>query len=209
MIPMLDASPNKILEWREKYDIEILQLASPLTRNRHHPGIEFGYDCGAYTMHPLSNPNWIPEEKAQMYICKWVVLPDVVGCARATNAMFHLMKDKFRPHQRAIVAQNGSENDQDEDLAIPWEEIGCLFIGGTSEWKDTHGVRLAIHAKTHYPHIWVHVGRVNTKRRVSLFFDHADSFDGSGLVRFGMLEDLVPRIKELQSSKQKKLEDFA
>ena len=123
--------------------------------------------------------------------------------------MFHLMKDKFRPHQRAIVAQNGSENDQDEDLAIPWEEIGCLFIGGTTEWKDTHGVKLAIHAKTHYPHIWVHVGRVNTKRRVSLFFDHADSFDGSGLVRFGMLEDLVPRIKELQSSKQKKLEDFA
>jgi len=79
MIPMLDSSPTKILEWREKYGIEILQLASPLTRNRHHPAINFGYDCGAYTMHPLSNPNWIPEEKQKMYICKWVVLPDVVG----------------------------------------------------------------------------------------------------------------------------------
>jgi len=208
MIPMLDSSPIRILELQEKYNIDFLQLASPLTGNKHHPAIEFGYDNGAYTTNPLSNPNWKPIEKAKMYICKWVVLPDVICCARATLRMFHLMKKEIPLHKRAIVAQDGSENYNDENLSIPFEEIGCLFIGGSTDWKETHGLRMAIHCKENYPHIWVHVGRINTKRRLSLFFDHADSFDGSGLLRFGMLEDLVPRIKELQNTKQLKLNEF-
>lgn len=206
MIPMLDASPQRIQEWREEYGIEILQLASPLTRYRHEDGLEFGYDNGGFSMNPFSNPDWIPMEKSTYPNCKWIVMPDVVGCALATTRLFNLMKEDIPLHQRAIVAQDGHTIDQ--NLAIPWDEIGCLFIGGTTEWKDTVGVRLAIHAKQNYPDIWVHVGRVNTKRRMALFFDNADSFDGSGLVRFGMLEELIPRIKELQNSQQRTLEDF-
>lgn len=157
-------------------------------------------------MNPFSNPDWIPMEKSTYPNCKWIVMPDVVGCALATTRLFNLMKDDIPLHQRAIVAQDG--HTIDGNLSIPWDEIGCLFIGGTTEWKDTVGVRLAIHAKQNYPDIWVHVGRVNTKRRMALFFDNADSFDGSGLVRFGMLEELIPRIKELQNSQQRTLEDF-
>ena len=206
MIPMLDQSANRIIGMMKEYDIEIMQLASPLTQYRHHNTIPFGYDCGAFSMNPFSNPAWKPVEKATYPNCKWVVLPDIVGCALGTTRLFNLMKSEIPTHQRAIVAQDG--HTIDGELAIPWDEIGCLFIGGTTEWKDTAGVRLAIYAKENHPDVWVHVGRVNTVRRLARFFDHANSFDGSGLVRFGMFANLVPTIKEFQRSKQSVLEDF-
>jgi len=203
---MLDSSPKKILEWREEYGLEILQLASPLTRYKNHDKIQFGYDNGAFTINPFSNPHWKPVEMSMKPNCKWVVMPDVVGCALATNRLFHLMKDNIELSRRAIVAQDG--HGVLEKYDVPFDEIGCLFIGGSTHWKDSQGVILAAYCKEHYPHVWIHVGRVNTMRRISLFFDVANSFDGSGLVRFGMLEELIPRIKQLQNSNQLSLKEW-
>lgn len=67
---------------------------------------------------------------------------------------------------------------------MPWDDIVALFIGGTTEWKESSEVgHLCVEAKRRGK--WVHAGRVNTKRRATRFMDvGADSMDGSSLSRF-------------------------
>jgi hypothetical protein len=58
-----------------------------------------------------------------------------------------------------------------------------IFVGGSTEWKE-HSMpmwgRLAADAGC-----WLHVGRVNTMRRIRLcHLAGADSFDGTSVTRF-------------------------
>ncbi len=66
----------------------------------------------------------------------------------------------------AVVAQDGAER-----LDWPWDEIDCLFIGGEqrkpgwTEWKESDAAaQLAKEARNAGK--WVHMGRVNTVRRM-------------------------------------------
>jgi hypothetical protein len=102
-------------------------------------------------------------EKLPRERCLFAVAPDVYPDAAAT-----LRRSlEFAPLIRelgfpvALVAQDGAEN-----LAIPWPEIDCLFIGGERlpdprrEWKVGEAARgLAREARRQGK--WVHMGRVN------------------------------------------------
>ncbi len=111
----------------------------------------------------------------------WVTAPDVVGQAAVTRAHWALWYPALRylGLRTAYVAQDGSE-----DLSPPWDELDCLFIGGSTRWKEgPHAVRLILEAKDREK--WVHVGRVNTLRRWRLFSAlDIDSFDGTSFSRF-------------------------
>lgn len=106
----------------------------------------------------------------------WCTLPDVVADAEATMRLFHIWRPVLRALDlpAALVAQDGLER-----LAVPWSDLDCLFIGGSTAWKEgPHAFALAREAKRRG--LLVHVGRVNTERREALCWKMgADSFDGT------------------------------
>lgn len=74
----------------------------------------------------------------------------------------------------ALVAQDGLQ-----DLVVPWGTFDVLFLGGSTEWKLSD----AAHALTDLAHEhgkWVHMGRVNTMKRIFLAASWGiDSVDGT------------------------------
>jgi hypothetical protein len=99
----------------------------------------------------------------------------VVGDAAATLTRFWQYAPVIREHgyKIAFVTQDGLTMD-----AVPWDEFDVLFIGGT----DTHKLHEAwpFIAEAKRRGVWVHVGRVNSAKRISMF-SMADSCDGTTL----------------------------
>ena len=85
-----------------------------------------------------------------------------------------------------FIAQDGATKD------LPWGDFDCLFIGGTTNWKLSQSAGDLI-AEAKKNHKWVHVGRVNSYRRLNLVsILGADSCDGTFLA-FGPDKNL-PRL---------------
>jgi hypothetical protein len=112
----------------------------------------------------------------------WVACPDVVGDAAATLRQFRDWVGALNKLSLpiAFVAQDGLTSEQ-----TPWDEFGCLFLGGSTEWKLSHAAEdLAHEAKDRGK--WVHMGRVNSLRRMKVAqLFKCDSVDGSSASRFG------------------------
>ncbi|WP_224277322.1 hypothetical protein [Streptomyces sp. LS1784] len=75
----------------------------------------------------------------------------------------------------AFVAQDGSE----AVGLIPWDQTDVLFIGGSTEWKLGPGVQ-SVARQAVDRGIPVHMGRVNSRRRLQLAKDMGcSSADGT------------------------------
>lgn len=111
----------------------------------------------------------------------WVAAPDVVADADATLLRFKLWRPTLEYYELpiAFVAQDGQE-----DRPVPWSAIRCLFIGGSTTWKEgPHAARLIREA--HDRSKWVHVGRVNTLRRYWWLSSlPVDSIDGTAFSKW-------------------------
>ena len=113
--------------------------------------------------------------------CLFVAVPDVVGDAAATLRRWQVWSPIVRQTGQplALVAQDGLRA-----CDVPWDEVGALFVGGTTEWKvGDAAARLVYAAKRRGLH--VHMGRVNGRRR----FKYAealgcDSVDGSSFSKW-------------------------
>lgn len=113
--------------------------------------------------------------------CRFVVAPDVVGDWMRTRRLFNIWEAPIADTRLpvAYVAQDGQPATH-----LPWERIGALFVGGTTEFKlSVEAERLAREAKERG--LWLHMGRVNSRKR----FDYAraigcDSIDGTSFSRF-------------------------
>lgn len=112
--------------------------------------------------------------------CLFAALPDVVGDHAATwerSAMF-IERVHRMGFPAAIVLQDGVEHD-----AFVWGSImngvSAVFIGGSTEWKMGPAVaRLVALAKEQDK--WVHMGRVNSWKRISYAESiGCDSADGT------------------------------
>jgi hypothetical protein len=132
-----------------------------------------GFDEGAFVR--------MLERFADCPGCLFVAAPDFVGDAASTLARWPFWSRVIRGvgFPAAFVAQDGITPDR-----VPWPEIGCLFIGGTTAFKVSTAARdLCGVAKAR--DVWVHWGRVNGKRRYELARKAgADSIDGSGFSRY-------------------------
>lgn len=110
--------------------------------------------------------------------CLFAVAPDVVGNARATAELSGPWLEPIRDlgYSVAYVAQDGQE-----DFSPPWSEFDCLFIGGSTGWKlGEHAKGLALKAGELGK--WVHMGRVNSTKRMLLASRWGcDSVDGTFL----------------------------
>jgi hypothetical protein len=111
----------------------------------------------------------------------FVVAPDVVGDAAATyeRSLSWLPVIRELGFRAAYVAQDGQES-----FAPPWDDLDCLFIGGSTAWKlGPHVPPLVREAKARGK--WVHAGRVNSGRRFAHFeLMGCDSADGT-YIAFG------------------------
>jgi hypothetical protein len=120
----------------------------------------------------------------------WVCCPDVVADMGATLDLY----DRWAPCMRslglpvALVLQDGAERLKWRGR-FPWmfaSEIAAVFVGGSTQWKESeHAEMLAKQAKD--SGLLVHVGRVNTERRIHRIakWGCVDTFDGSGWSRWG------------------------
>lgn len=113
----------------------------------------------------------------------FVTVPDVVADSHGTLALFRAWLPALRRRglPAALVAQDGLTPEQ-----VPWGDLAALFIGGSTAWKEGIEAAALIQAARERE-IWVHVGRVNTERRLR-YFDALgiDSFDGT---QFSMFPD--------------------
>jgi hypothetical protein len=164
-------------------------------------------DNGQYTTKPGSAPTdeewfaWLETavEVAGAEGCLFATAPDVlqvievegkpvvIGDAAATLERSRPWLARIRELgiPAALVAQDGVE-----ELDIPWDEFDVLFLGGSTEWKiGPAAERLTLEAKARG--IRVHMGRVNSKKRLVLAGGWGvDTADGTFLA-FGPEKNLV------------------
>lgn len=141
------------------------------------PGVPWAADNSAFTNFDPARFCGFLSKVARVPGCLWATCPDAVADARETLARFAV----WQPVMAAVglpvayVAQDGSEQ-----LDLPWGRVACLFVGGSTGWKESLTARdLMAEAKRRGR--WVHVGRVNSERRIRLVVEWgADSIDGSG-----------------------------
>lgn len=110
--------------------------------------------------------------------CLWAVVPDVVADAAATTDRFRQWAPIVRDlgYRVAYVAQNGAT-----PATIPWPSIGCVFIGGDTDWKLSQHAEVIVHTARGYK-VWSHMGRVNSERRMRIADSWGvDSCDGTFL----------------------------
>ena len=184
---LLDNSPSSIAQYREKFGDVIWQLRTPLTGYKL-AGVPYGLDNGAFTRFDERKWRKLVDEAREvkpLFVC----LPDIVGSARRTLELFEAFKPATLGVPRALVLQDGIG-----DFAIPWTHLDAVFIGGSDKFKTSEEAFSAARTAKILGK-WVHVGRVNTAKRVEQWIGVADSCDGSGMSRFDhMLEDVVRSI---------------
>lgn len=180
------------------------QLLTPLTRYANWGGT-FAIDNGAFSRwNDKAFANLLDRNKEHRDKCLFVCVPDVVGDARRTLEIFNWrfnLVSSFWP--AALVAQDGLE-----ELDIPWDKFQCLFIGGSTVWKDSQAVEPLIKtAQILGKH--VHVGRVNTYKRYRRFsILGCDTCDGSGVSQYDhMMENIVKGL-ESENNREPLLNDI-
>jgi hypothetical protein len=108
----------------------------------------------------------------------FATVPDVVASHEQTIERWHEWWESvktlnFKP---AFVIQNGATPNQ-----VPFDQAEAIFIGGTTEWKLSDAAReIVVEAKQRG--LWVHMGRVNSVRRLQIASEWGcDSVDGTML----------------------------
>lgn len=187
---LLDCSPAKIAEYRERYNYDFGQLRTPLTQYALAPEpTVWAADNGFFSDQDVASwLRWIAQFDG-LRRPLFVALPDIVGDAQRTFELFEAFKDQTRSLPRAIVLQDGIKN-----VRIPWDDIAAVFIGGSTQFKSSpEAFAAARTAKVLGKH--VHLGRCNTAARARNWIELADTIDGTGMDRFDhMLEDVLSTI---------------
>jgi hypothetical protein len=126
---------------------------------------------------------WLPQGPL------FVTMPDVVGNAHATVGMGELYERMLgwsgidtaeADVTWALVLQDGME---DRDVDHWLAQAGALFVGGSTRWKLSRAAFDLVQAGKARGK-WVHMGRVNTFRRLRTAFEWGcDSVDGTGFTK--------------------------
>lgn len=184
---MLDCSPKKIHEYRERYGVDLWQLRTPLTKYAL-AGVPYGLDNGCFKRFNEKTWNRLLIE-AEENMPKFVCLPDIVGDAVRTLDLFKSFESRTSGLPRALVLQDGIGNHR-----IEWDKLSAVFVGGSDNFKiSNEAINACKTAKMLGK--WVHVGRVNTAERVKNWIGLADSIDGSGISQYDhMLENVLRAI---------------
>jgi hypothetical protein len=140
-------------------------IASPACGHRVRSGWDWCADNSVFGGHyPGDEPylRWLRKRADHIGRCAFATAPDVVGDAEATLRRSLPMLPRIHAvgYPAALVAQNGLEH-----LDIPWSEVDALFLGGTTAWK-LGSAAAGLAAQARQRGLWVHMGRVNSLRRL-------------------------------------------
>lgn len=150
-----------------------------------HEGFGYALDNGAWTAHQRGEPFDVAAfERAVDALgagADFIVAPDIVmgggDSLRLTEAWLPRLVDVAPV---LVAVQDGIEP---ADVApLLGVRVG-LFVGGSTEWKEHTAATWGALGRSRGAH--VHVGRVNTARRIHLCaYAGAHSFDGSSVTRY-------------------------
>lgn len=151
-----------------------------------HEGFPYALDNGAWSAYAQGRAFDVPAfERALRKLgggADWTVLPDVVaGGLPSLELSLRWMRRVLDESPRALLAvQNGMQVEDVRPFIGP--RVG-IFVGGDTAWKlETMPALCELGRATGS---WVHVGRVNTARRIrACARSGATSFDGSSASRF-------------------------
>ena len=102
----------------------------------------------------------------------------------------------------ALVAQDGATPE-----TAPWDRMDALFVGGSTEWKLSSGA-VAMMREAKARGVWVHVGRVNSLKRLRWAQAHgADSADGT-YITYGPEKNLQRMLRFLRQVNNETFFDF-
>ena len=156
-------------------------MFTPHMGNKILPGRVWAADNGRYSAPSKYTDagflEWLGNRDPSL--CLFATAPDIVGDHAATvklsTPMLHRIRDAGYP--AAFVAQDGFDE-------APWDDFDCLFIGGTTNFKL--GPRVpGIVSEAKRRGKWVHMGRVNSYKRLRVAsVIGCDSADGTFL-KFG------------------------
>jgi hypothetical protein len=125
--------------------------------------------------------------------CLWAVAPDVPGDAVATLAE----SAPWLPRIRALgvpvayAAQDGADAS-----SLPWDHFDVLFVGGSTEWK-LGGMARELAAQALRRGKSVHMGRVNSRKRIGIAYElGCASVDGT-YIAFGPQKNLPKLLRWL------------
>ena len=160
-------------------------------------GITWAFDNNVFTME-FNIAKWTKGlERYQEYLdtCLFAVAPDFVGDKERTLERFEeyqpTLKDMGYPV--ALATQDGMTTDD-----IPWQDIDAIFVGGSVEHKMSEAtgdiIKQAIAKSIH-----VHIGRVNSRKRLMRFW-FADSVDGTSPA-FGPNINIPPLAKAVREAR--------
>jgi hypothetical protein len=115
--------------------------------------------------------------------CLFVTVPDVVADAKATVRGWVRWSEGVRRRGLPVgfVLQDGCERG---GLVPPWHLLDAVFIGGSTEWKLGAAAEWIV-GEARARRKWVHMGRVNSARRISYAKAiGVDSIDGTSYVKW-------------------------
>jgi hypothetical protein len=160
----------------------ILSPAGTLTTQ----SMKYGLDNGAWSAFQQGRPfNDLAFMRAVEKVgegADWIVLPDIVAGGMRSLDLSLAWMDRLRglPTPLLIAVQNGMELDDVRRHLSP--SIG-IFIGGDTAWKESTAIAWGQLARRR--NCYLHVGRVNTARRIAICAAAgANSYDGSSVTRF-------------------------
>lgn len=163
-----------------------LELGQPVgqfftpSSSRKNIALKFGIDNGSFkNFNEHKFLSLVNRHSGFIHNCLFVTCPDVLANAQQTLWKFIQWKDRLKGWPLAYVLQDGNEL-----VNIPWDSFTCLFIGGTTQFKDSdYSLSMVTEAKKRGK--WVHIGRINSSTRFIKFLEvNADSCDGSGISQY-------------------------
>jgi hypothetical protein len=166
---------------------------------RHAPSTEWWWaaDNGCFS-DKWDEQTWFRwlESKDHPGTAVFATVPDVVADHNATLTRWQRYAENVHRlgYKTAFVLQDGATAQ-----TVPFSDMDALFIGGSTEYKTSHDAyKLVCIAKDEGK--WIHMGRVNSRKRMQLAFDWGcDSVDGTYLA-FGPDKNTPKLIKMMREA---------
>jgi hypothetical protein len=177
-------------------------MTTPYSFRYALPEWNWAADNGCFSNKWAANTwmSWL-ESQSNPETALFATIPDVVADHCGTLERWHQWSWRVQNlgYKTAFVLQDGAHSNK-----MPWDEMDALFIGGTTEYKLSSEARFIIERAKELGK-WVHMGRVNSIRRIKLAYEWGcDSVDGTYIAfgpdvntpkLVGMLNRVLPQLK--------------
>jgi hypothetical protein len=165
---------------------------------QRHEGFQYALDNGAFTYFkkglPFDEARYVKMLRTLGREADWVAVPDIVaGDFESLDLSVSWLERTLEMAPRALIpVQDGVTPDDVHHFLGP--RVG-IFIGGdpATNWKEETAPMWGRLGRERG--CWVHMGRVNSARRISICQGAGlQSFDGSGVSQFP--DRMIPQLRQ-------------